>query len=194
MHQLSEILAWEHLTKQRMKALWKLGGSSSPFSRNAAGLAGSSGTCGSPAGSHPRRASSLKTLLATLSLLPMKSSSSVWGRAKPAVCFDDEELINQFSSAKPGSVMGYSRANTQQRSSLFTWGAAFLSTGRELGLKKHLQSLCSSFSQASWCQMAGIWKGSPTLLCAVLVPAPLRSKLTWDHLKKVWRKQEIISL
>lgn len=58
-------------------------------------------------GSHPRRTGSLKNLLATL-----KSSSSMGATAKPAVCFNNAELIN--SSAKPGDVVGYNRANTQQ--------------------------------------------------------------------------------
>lgn len=77
--------------KQMMKAFWNLAGSNPPFSREAAGLAGSSEVCDSPVGSHPRRPSSPKTLLATLSLLPVKNSSSTGRRAKPAVCFNNAE-------------------------------------------------------------------------------------------------------
>lgn len=56
--------------------------------------------------------------------------------------------------------MGCNRANSQQSSRLFTKGATFLPVGWKLGVKKHLQNLCSSFSQTSWCQKGGIW---PTL-------------------------------
>lgn len=111
-------------------------------------------------------------------LLSMKSSSPVGGRAKP-------ELINSFSSAKPGVVMGYNRGS---RAAAYShevlhpcpWGGSWVwkSTCRAFVLPS--LTLCG----VRWVGFGWPWTESPTLLCAVLIPAPLRSKLLWDHLKK----------
>lgn len=168
MHQLSKILACEHPTMRKWKAFWNLSGSDSPFSRSAAGLVGGSGVCDIPAGSHPRGPGSLRTLLlAALSLLSTKSSSPVGGRAKPAVCFKNAELMNWFSSAKAGVVMGYNRAS---RAAAYShevqhpcpWGGSWV-----------WKSSCWAFVLPSlrfhgvrWVGFGQQWRGSLTLLCA----------------------------